>query len=101
MSKISLIIQREYLSRVRSRSFILTTFLTPLLFVGLIFGAAYLSYKGKSQLKIAVIDDNGFFKDRLQSDNDVQFDFPEQVDTSNYLSKGYTALLHITKIDTP
>jgi ABC-2 type transport system permease protein len=100
MSKISLIIKREYLSRVRSRSFILTTFLTPLLFVGLIFGAAYLSYKGKSQLKIAVIDDNGFFKDRLQSDNDVQFDFPEQVDTSNYLSKGYTALLHITKIDT-
>ena len=94
MSKISLIIQREYLSRVRSRSFILTTFLTPLLFVLLIFGAAYLSYKGKEQLKIAVIDDNGFFKDRLKGDDDVQFYFPVDVDTSNYLSKGYLFVNH-------
>ncbi|MBV9961915.1 MAG: ABC transporter permease [Parafilimonas sp.] len=100
MSKISLIIQREYLSRVRSRSFILTTFLTPLLFVCLIFGAAYLSYKGKEQLKVAVVDDNGFFKDRLKGDDDVQFYFPADVDTLNYLSKGYSALLTITKIDT-
>jgi len=99
MSKISLIIQREYLSRVRSRSFILTTFLTPLLFVGLIFGAAYLSYKGKTQIKVAVVDQNGFFKDRLKSDDDLQFFFPENVDTSNYLSKGYSALLTLTKID--
>jgi ABC-2 type transport system permease protein len=99
MSKISLIIQREYFSRVRSRSFILTTFLTPLLFVLLIFGAAFLSYKGKEQLKVAVIDENGFFKDHLTGNDDVQFYFPAGVDTSNYLSKGYSALLNITKID--
>lgn len=100
MSKISLIIQREYLSRVRSRSFILTTFLTPLLFVALIFGAAYLSYKGKTQIKVAVVDENGFFKDRLKGDDDLQFYFPENIDTSNYLSKGYSALLTITKLNT-
>lgn len=99
MSKISLIIQREYISRVRSRSFILTTFLTPLLFVLLIFGAAFLSYKGKDQLKVAVIDQNGIFKDRLKGDDDIQFFFPEGVDTSNYITKGYTALLTLTKID--
>src|SRR6478736_511924 len=99
MSKISLIIQREYFSRVRSRSFILTTFLTPLLFVLLIFGASFLSIKGKEQLKVAVIDENGFFKDRLKGNDDVQFYFPAGVDTSNYLSKGYSALLNITKID--
>ncbi len=100
MSKTSLIIKREYLSRVRSRSFILTTFLTPLLFVALIFGAAYLSYKGKEKLKVAVIDENGFFKDHLKSDDNVAFEFPGNVDTSNYLGKGYSALLTITKIDT-
>ncbi len=100
MSKTSLIIKREYLSRVRSRSFILTTFLTPLVFVGFIVGAAVLSIKGKDQLKVAVVDENGFFKDHLKSDNDVQFDFPANVDTSNYLNKGYSALLTITKIDT-
>jgi len=99
MSKISLIIQREYLSRVRSRSFLLTTFLTPLLFVLLIFGASFLSIKGKEQLKVAVIDENGFFKDRLKGNDDVQFYFPADVDTSNYISKGYSALLNITKID--
>ncbi len=100
MSKISLIIKREYLSRVRSRSFILTTFLIPLVFVAFIVGATILTIKGKDQLKIAVVDENGFFKNRLKSDNDVQFDFPANVDTLNYLSKGYTALLTITKIDT-
>ncbi len=100
MSRTSLIIKREYLSRVRSRSFILTTFLTPLVFVAFIVGAAFLSVKGKEQLKVAVIDENGFFKNRLKSDNDVQFDFPANVDTSNYLGKGYAALLIISKIDT-
>ncbi len=100
MSKISLIIKREYSSRVRSRSFILTTFLIPLVFVGFIVGATILTIKGKDQLKIAVVDENGFFKNRLKSDNDVQFDFPANVDTLNYISKGYTALLTISKIDT-
>ncbi len=61
MSKIPLIIKREYLSRVKNRTFILTTILMPLLFVGVIFGAAKLSMSGKEKLKIAVQDDNGFF----------------------------------------
>lgn len=100
MSKTSLIIKREYLSRVRTRSFILTTFLIPLVFVAVIVGATILTIKGKEQLKIAVVDENGFFKNHLKSDNDVQFDFPGNVDTLNYLSKGYTALLTISKIDT-
>ncbi|HWB25539.1 MAG TPA: ABC transporter permease [Chitinophagaceae bacterium] len=98
MSKISLVIQREYLSRVKNRAFILTTILTPLVFVGFIFGAAILSIKGKEKLKIAVVDDNGFFRNNLKSDSDLVFEFPANVDTLNYADKGYSAFLHITPI---
>jgi ABC-2 type transport system permease protein len=100
MNKIPLVIQREYLSRVKNRTFLLTTLLTPLLFVILIFGAAYLSYKGKEQLKVAVYDENGFFKNSLKGDSDIVFSFPTGVDTTNYLDKGYSAFLTITRLDT-
>jgi ABC-2 type transport system permease protein len=99
MNKISLIIAREYLSRVRTRAFILTTFLTPTLFVLFIFGTAYLSIKGKQKMNIAVVDANGFFKNNLKSDDDIKFSFPEGVDTTNYLKKDYSAILIIPKLN--
>jgi ABC-2 type transport system permease protein len=43
MNKIWLIVKREYLVRVRSKSFVLSTILTPLFFVGLIATIAYFS----------------------------------------------------------
>ncbi|MGJ7031836.1 ABC transporter permease [Niabella hirudinis] len=61
MNKISLIIQREYLSRVRKKTFIITTLLFPLLYLGLIFGTSYLSEKAGTKLNIAVIDSSGSF----------------------------------------
>lgn len=71
MSKIGIVIQREYMSRVRKRSFILLTFLMPVLFVGLIFGTLYLSsFKDSKSKTIAVIDETGkyfpVFKDNEQ-----------------------------------
>ena len=67
-TKLSLIIRREYLSRVTRKSFILATLLTPLAFallfviVGLIF-----QYQGDKSMKIAILDEgnmlNGAFKD--------------------------------------
>lgn len=99
MSKTLLIIKREYLTRVSNRTFLLTTILTPLLFVLLIGGTAYLSIKGKETLTVAVADQNGFFKNSLKSSNSIKFEFPEGVDTTNYLKKGYTAILTIPKLD--
>ena len=97
MNKIGLIIAREYLTRVRNRTFILTTILMPLLIVLFIAGAVYLSVKGKDELKIAVIDHNGFFQNNLKGSADIDFGFPKDVDTSNYLAKGYSAILLIPK----
>ncbi|BAV10379.1 ABC-2 type transport system permease protein [Filimonas lacunae] len=99
MSKTSLIIQREYLSRVKNKTFLLTTLLTPLLFVFLIGFSAYLAVKGTDTLSIAVQDANGFFKTNLKSSNSIQYHFTEGIDTSNYLAKGYSAILMIPKFE--
>lgn len=74
MNKITLIIQREYLSRVRKRTFIVTTLLFPLLYLGLIFGTSYLSEKAGTKLKIAIVDSSGSFtQQRIDKANK---DFP-------------------------
>jgi ABC-2 type transport system permease protein len=99
MNKISLIIQREYLSRVKNRTFILTTLLTPLLFAIMIGGATFFSIQGRSKHKIAVVDANGFFKGNLKSSGELNFEFPNDVDTSNFLAKGYTDILLIPKFE--
>ena len=93
MHKIWIIIQREYTSRVKNKRFLLVTFLVPLLMVGLIVGSAYFSFKGTEERKIAVVDPNGFFKDKLKNSNQLKFEFSSGVDTSNYQAKGYTDIL--------
>ncbi|MEO7311639.1 MAG: ABC transporter permease [Chitinophagaceae bacterium] len=99
MNKIWLIIKREYSTRVRNKTFLLSTFLLPVAMVALIAGGTYLSFKGKDNHKIAVLDPNGFFKEVLQSDKGLTFEFPAGVDSSNYQSKGYTDLLVVPKWD--
>lgn len=99
MNKTLLIIQREYLSRVKNKTFLLTTILTPLLFVALIGGSAYLSTRGQDNINIAVVDNNGFFKEHLSNSNRISFDFPQGVDTTNYLARGYSAILVIPKFE--
>ena len=46
MNKTWLIIKREYITRVRNKTFIISTFLTPLFFVGLIAAIIYIFPKG-------------------------------------------------------
>lgn len=61
MNKILLIIRREFLTRVRKRTFIIGTILFPLLYLGLIFGTGYIANKTRENLKIAMIDHSGLF----------------------------------------
>ena len=62
MNKIILIIRREFLTRVRKKTFIIGTILFPLLYLGLIFGTGYIADKTREDLKIAMIDQSGLFK---------------------------------------
>jgi len=70
MNKIVLIIQREYLTRVRKKTFIISTILFPILYLGLIFGMGYLGEKAKSRLHVAIVDSSGYFdKGSIEREN--------------------------------
>lgn len=99
MSKTWLIIQREYRTRVRNRSFLLSTFLLPLVSVLFIAGTVLVAVHGKTRQRIGVIDANGYYKDYLKSDSAMSFDFSTDLDTLNYEQKGCTAVLIIPPLD--
>lgn len=97
MKKIWLIIKREYLTRVMKKTFILSTFLTPLLFAGIIFAVILITVKNVQEEKIAVRDSSGFFKDKLTNTKTLQFTFTDAVDSVNFSESGYTGILYIPK----
>ncbi|WP_367754747.1 ABC transporter permease [Flavobacterium sp. WC2430] len=61
MSIISLIIKREFIAKVRNKSFIVMTFLSPLLFVGIAAFVGYLSSMKADTKRIAIHDESGLF----------------------------------------
>lgn len=74
MSKIGLIISREYIQRVRKRAFILTTLLTPILMLLVVAAPLALSLmSGSSQREIVVVDGSGVVGPRLSDDSKVRF----------------------------
>ncbi len=75
MGKIGIIIGREYWSRVKKKSFLIMTFLGPLLMAALIILPAYFIAKSESKSVdiVTVIDDSGFYDDAFVSDEKVIF----------------------------
>ena len=61
MHNVWLIAKREYLERVRTRSFILTTILIPLLMGALVGGAGYFASNTKTSSHIAVVTSDAAF----------------------------------------
>jgi len=101
MSKISLIIKREYTTRVMKKSFIILTFLTPLLFAGMITVPLWLSsLKDGTKKHIYVIDRTNQYRKVLKSNETYLFDFVDEpvdrVRKDNAENKDFTALLLIT-----
>ena len=73
MSKLALIIRREFIAKVRNKSFIVMTFLSPLLFVGIGVFVGYLSTM-KSEMKTIVIHDaTGRFVNEFKSDKEYKY----------------------------
>jgi ABC-2 type transport system permease protein len=97
MRKIGLVIRREYLTRVRNKTFILSTILLPLFFIAMIGGSAYFTAKSKERYSIAVNDNNGIFKKGFKSDDELTFQYPAGVDQNNFKDKGYDVFLNIPK----
>src|SRR5438552_9102954 len=101
MSKISIIIKREYLTRVRRRAFIVSTFLFPIFILLFIVGSVLITVKSKEVSKIAVPNDN-FFKFSLKSDSSsVIFQVDSTVNQSNFDEKGYRSEEHTSELQSP
>lgn len=75
MNKILLIIQREYLSRVKKKSFLLTTFLVPLFFIGMYVGIFFLTKKSfeDSHAIVHIVDQEGTVAALLKSDKNLTY----------------------------
>lgn len=109
MNKISIIIRREYMTRVRKKSFIIMTILAPLLMVALIFVPTMLMMNQDQDFKkIAVLEDNSdLFKGVIQNTNTLQFDYIKDIRLEDlkksFAEAGYYGILYISPevISTP
>jgi len=76
MSNIKLITAREYLTRVKKKSFILMTLLTPLLiagFYGVIIWVSIGQSSSTEQMNIIVVDPTGIFADKLENPDNTTY----------------------------
>lgn len=80
MNKIWIIIQREYITRVRKRSFFITTLLAPLGFLALIIASVVISTYSQGRTDVAVIDESGLFKNVPIPDAEDQTVYFHKVD---------------------
>ena len=68
LRKLGIVIEREYLNKVKKKSFLLITFLTPLLFAGIAILPSLIMYGTKEEAKqVGVVDNSGIVMPYLQS----------------------------------
>lgn len=103
MKTLSLIIQREFIAKVRNKSFIVMTFLSPLLFVGMAVLIGFLASMNKDSVtQIAIHDEAGYLKNDFKNNKNTTYTdlsaMPFQV-AKDTASKSYEGLLYVPKVD--
>ncbi len=74
MRNLKLIIKREYLARVRNKTFVVMTFLSPLILVGMIMLIAYLTSLNKAEVRtVGIHDESGLFITEFKDSEEVKF----------------------------
>jgi len=103
MSVLSLIIQREFISKVRNKSFIIMTFLSPLIFVAVALLITYLSTLRTEVKTIAIHDETGWFYNQFEPDETYRYvdvsAVPKSVLLDSVQSKIYDGILFIPKME--
>lgn len=98
MNKIFLIIQREYLTRVRKRSFLIMTILGPVLMAATIIIPVYLATQSNEMKTVDVLDETGLFREKFKNSDDLTFRYLEsnlQDAKETFTKSGDHALLYI------
>src|SRR5690606_25087872 len=79
MRKMWIVFRREYLIRVRKKTFIIATILVPLAIAAIGVGAGLITYLGASEEKrILVKDDSGIFEISKEDSECLKFDFSKE-----------------------
>ncbi|MBK9013567.1 MAG: ABC transporter permease [Saprospiraceae bacterium] len=104
MDKLWLIVQREYLTRVKKKSFILITLLSPIIFVALFTIPVLVAlFAGKESKSLLVKDDSGIFLPPVDSSARTSFTLsqePLDVLKSSYKNMGFDGVLYIPALPT-
>lgn len=102
MNILSLIIKREFIAKVRNKSFIVMTFLSPLLFLGMSFLIGFLANMNKGEVKkIAIHDEVGILKQDFKDSKEIKYTdlsampFQQAKATA---SKDYEGLIFVPKV---
>ncbi|HEX8574849.1 MAG TPA: ABC transporter permease [Flavobacterium sp.] len=102
MSILNLIIKREFIAKVRNKSFIVMTFLSPLLFVAIALFVGYLSSVKADQKTIVVHDETGLFVKDFKSNAEYRFLDQSFVNIKvlkdSIVKESYEGLLYIPKV---
>ena len=98
MNKILLIIQREYLSRVKKKSFLVATFLVPIAIMLITSSVIYLAVtQGNDQKNVEVVDESGWFTGKLTTSKSIKYTFTGNFTEAKktFLNKKFDYLLYI------
>jgi len=102
MNKIAIIIKREYLTRVRKKSFIIMTILAPLLMAGFVILIPLIMLSGDKELKkIAIIEERtSIFKNIIPDTKDEKFIYLDNVNINDLIptfdDAGYFGVLYLS-----
>lgn len=104
MKNLSLIIKREYNSKVRKKSFIIMTILSPLILVAMIFLVVYLSSLNKEEIRtIGILDESGLFLNTLEESETLKFNYLKDInlETAKIISQenSYHGLLYVPSMN--
>ncbi|MCG8309351.1 MAG: ABC transporter permease [Cytophagales bacterium] len=102
MNKIALIVRREYLTRVRKKSFIIMSIVGPLLFALIFVVPIWLASREGDEKIIEILDESGYFRGKFGSNGAVSFTYLDNTieEAKNDLtSKSSYGLLYIPKFD--
>ncbi len=104
MSKIGLIIQREYVTRVRKKSFLIISILGPLLFVGIRIVPRLIAASKSEHQRVVVVDETKTLCGVLESNATVNYDYGYcNIDVNSvkkiFADSGHVSVLYIPKTE--
>lgn len=102
MKKILLIIRREYLVRVRKRSFIVMTFLGPLLMAALMIVPVWLATTTDDEASLGIVDETGIFYEKIPTTENMKVSYLSddiEAEKQRFGESGLDVIVYIPKTE--